>query len=127
MRAVRRTARIDGTVSPWAVVASLPFAPEIVLPSMEILDSVYPGGEHDYGCTASFNPSFRSSRVTSTPQPTLAAGWRSPAHYAINQGPVVLMLENYRSGLLWRLMRQCPYVASGLRRAGFKGGWLEDA
>jgi hypothetical protein len=35
------------------------------------------------------------------------------------------MIENYRSGLLWRLMRQCPYLVSGLRRAGFTGGWLE--
>jgi hypothetical protein len=38
---------------------------------------------------------------------------------------IVLMIENYRSGLLWRLMRQCPYLVSGLRRAGFSGGWLE--
>jgi hypothetical protein len=35
------------------------------------------------------------------------------------------MIENYRSGLLWRLMRRCPYVVTGLRRAGFQGGWLE--
>ena len=37
------------------------------------------------------------------------------------------MIENYRSGLLWRLMRQCPYLVSGLRRAGFSGGWLDGA
>jgi hypothetical protein len=40
------------------------------------------------------------------------------------QGPVILMIENYRSGLIWRLMRSCPYVAVGLHRAGFRGGWL---
>ena len=34
------------------------------------------------------------------------------------------MIENYRSGLVWQLMRQCPYIKSGLRRAGFTGGWL---
>jgi hypothetical protein len=34
------------------------------------------------------------------------------------------MIENYRSGLIWRLMRSCPYIAVGLRRAGFRGGWL---
>jgi hypothetical protein len=34
------------------------------------------------------------------------------------------MIENYRSGLLWRLMRQCAYLSSGLRRAVFKNGWL---
>jgi hypothetical protein len=114
----------DGTISPWAVVASLPFAPEIVLPTMEVLDSVYPSAKHDYGYTATFNPSFRSPAATPTGESILARGWRSPAHYAINQGPVVLMIENYRSGLLWRLMRQCPYVVAGLRRAGFQGGWL---
>ena len=40
--------------------------------------------------------------------------WVSPWHLGLNQGPIVLMIENYRSGLLWRLMRQCPYLVSGL-------------
>jgi hypothetical protein len=35
------------------------------------------------------------------------------------------MIENYRSGLLWRLMRQCPYIVRGLISAGFRGGWLD--
>ena len=39
-------------------------------------------------------------------------------------GPVVLMCENHRSDFLWRLMRACPYVGAGLRRAGFRNGWL---
>ena len=34
------------------------------------------------------------------------------------------MIENYRSGLIWRLMRRCPFIVEGLRRAGFKNGWL---
>ena len=51
-------------------------------------------------------------------------GWTSPYHFGMNLGPVVLMCENYRSGLLWRLMRACPYVVTGLRRAGFTNGWL---
>jgi hypothetical protein len=51
-------------------------------------------------------------------------GWVSRAHFALDQGPVVLMIENYRSGLLWRLMRRCPFVVNGLRRAGFNEGWL---
>ena len=42
----------------------------------------------------------------------------------IDQGPIVLMIENYRSGLLWSVMRRCPYVVTGLRRAGFTNGWL---
>jgi hypothetical protein len=51
-------------------------------------------------------------------------GWVHPWHLGLNQGPIVLMIENYRSGLFWRLSRQCPYLAQGLRRAGFTGGWL---
>ena len=42
----------------------------------------------------------------------------------VDQGPVVLMIENYRTGLVWDIMRRCPYVVAGLRRAGFAGGWL---
>ncbi|MGK2864523.1 MAG: glucoamylase family protein, partial [Chitinophagaceae bacterium] len=50
--------------------------------------------------------------------------WVSPWHFGINQGPIILMIENYRSGFLWELMKQCPYLVTGLRRAGFKNGWL---
>lgn len=45
-------------------------------------------------------------------------------YYGLDQGIVVMMIENYRSGLIWNLMRSCSYIASGLRRAGFAGGWL---
>jgi hypothetical protein len=51
-------------------------------------------------------------------------GWVSAWNLGLNQGPIVLMIENQRSGLVWRLARQCPYIARGLRRAGFRGGWL---
>ena len=48
-------------------------------------------------------------------------GWVSPWHYGLNQGPVILMIENYRTGLLWRLMRDCPYIVNGLQQADFEG------
>ena len=108
----------DGTLSPWAVMASLPFAPELVIPTVEGMDKDLPAVKGKYGFACSFNPTFRTPR-------SVAAGWVSPAHYAINQGPVVLMIENYRSGLVWRLMRECTHVSGGLRRAGFRGGWLD--
>ena len=54
--------------------------------------------------------------------------WVSPWHFGLNIGSTVLMIENYRSGFLWRLMGECPYIRTGLQRAGFIGGWLaEDA
>jgi hypothetical protein len=108
----------DGTIAPWAVVASLPFAPEIVLPAIDYL--VHQVGlkkGNPYGFKATFNPTYPHKR--SNPY-----GWVSPWHFGINLGPINPMIENYRTGLLWRLMRDCPYVVTGLRRAGFTGGWL---
>jgi hypothetical protein len=109
----------DGTLSPWAMMASLPFAPEIVGPSIEALQMRHPELEREYGFACSFNPTFPASSAGS-------GAWVSPVHYAIDQGPAVLMLENFRSGLVWRLTRGCSYVRTGLRRAGFSGGWLDE-
>jgi len=107
----------DGTIAPWAVVASLPFAPEIVLPTIRHFQDVYPQASGEYCFRCSFNLTFPNEAHPD-------AGWTSAYHFGINLGPVVLMCENYRSDLLWRLMRACPYVVTGLRRAGFTGGWL---
>ena len=107
----------DGTVAPWAVVASLPFAPEIVLPTVQHFLDTYPQATGKYCFRCSFNLSFPNDADP-------GAGWTSPHHFGINLGPVVLMCENYRSELLWRLMRACPYIVTGLRRAGYRNGWL---
>jgi hypothetical protein len=110
----------DGTLAPWAVAASLPFAPEIVLPTLEHCSKTFPNVENEYGLVCSFNPTFPGGGSG-------RSGWMSKDHFALDQGPVILMIENYRSGLIWRLMRSCPYVVTGLRRAGFSGGWLLDS
>ncbi|MEO6280147.1 glucoamylase family protein [Roseateles sp.] len=109
----------DGTVAPWAVAASLPFAPEIVLPSLQHFQDVYPQITGEYCFRCSFNLSFSDEAEIDG-----HVGWTSPYHFGINLGPVVLMCENHRSDLLWRLMRACPYVVAGLQRAGFTKGWL---
>jgi hypothetical protein len=108
----------DGTLAPWAVVASLPFAPEIILPTIQNYERMQLKEAGQYGYKASFNPTFPA-------QPKHEYGWVSPYHFGLNQGPIVLMIENHRSGMLWSLMRQCPHLVTGLRRAGFTGGWLE--
>ena len=108
----------DGTLAPWAVVTSLPFAPEIVVPSLRYYrEKLNLHAANPYGFRATYNPTFpdRGDRRW---------GWVSPHHYGINQGPIVIMVENDRTELVWRLMRSCPYVVAGLRRAGFRGGWL---
>ncbi len=105
----------DGTLAPWGVVASLPFAPEIVLPAIHHFNHIHLRENNPYGFKATFNPTY----------PGKAGGeWVSPWHCGLNQGPIVLMIENYLSGFLWGLMRKCPAVVTGLRRAGFAGGWL---
>ena len=108
----------DGTIAPWAVAASLPFAPEIVLPVLEYcIHEIKLTESNRYGFKASFNPTYPAE--SGNPH-----DWVSPWHFGLNEGPTILMIENYRSGLLWRLMRTCPYVTAGLRRASFDGGWL---
>jgi hypothetical protein len=108
----------DGTVAPWAVVASLPFAPEIVLPAIDYcIHDLGLKMDHPYGFKATFNLTY--------PKKTAGHGaWISAFHVGLNQGPIILMIENYRTGLLWQLMRSCPYIVTGLQRAGFSGGWL---
>ena len=119
----------DGTVAPWAVIASLPFAPEIVLPSLQYFDEAYPEMTNKYGFKCSFNPTFSESsgkdRGPRAGSPRGVVGWISKGYYGLDQGPIVLMIENYKSGFLWRLMHSCSYIRDGLRRAGFSGGWLK--
>ncbi|MEO8524455.1 MAG: glucoamylase family protein [Caldimonas sp.] len=105
----------DGTIAPWAAVASLPFAPEIVLPTIRHFQKLELDLHEVYGFKATFNRTF-----------PVAEGrfWASPFHIGIDQGPIALMIENYRTGLIWGLMRRCEPIRTGLRRAGFRGGWL---
>lgn len=107
----------DGTISPWAALTSLPFAPEIVLPVLRHFHALDLEDDNPYGFTASFNPSIHSSIGDKF-------GWISKDHIGINQGPIALMIENHRSDFLWSLMRNSPYLVTGLRNAGFSGGWL---
>jgi hypothetical protein len=108
----------DGTIAPWGAIASLPFAPEIVLPAIRYFDETHPEMTSRYGFKCSFNPTFADAGGS-------PGGWISKGYYGLDQGPIVLMIENFRSGLPWRLMRQCRHVVRGLSRAGFEGGWLE--
>jgi NADPH:quinone reductase-like Zn-dependent oxidoreductase len=102
----------DGTLSPGAVAASFPFEPDLVADTLRGLVRAYPKLQSEYGLRASLNPTF--------------GDWISPLNYGLDQGPIVMMIENHRTGLSWNLMRRCPYIWRGLRQAGFTGGWLES-
>ena len=116
----------DGTIAPTAVVGSLPFAPEIVEPATQALYTRYGSAIYgQYGFLDAFNPSF-----TFADQPhehgtiTATAGWVDSDFLGFDQGPVVTMIENQRSGMIWDAMRHHPAIKRGLQRAGFTGGWL---
>ena len=103
----------DGTVAPWAVAASMPFAPEIVAPTLHRLKALNVAVPNPYGFKASFNPVFTGDLD--------GVGWVSPYHFGINEGPTLLMIENHRTALVWSLMRRCKVLQAGLRLAGFQG------
>jgi hypothetical protein len=111
----------DGTIAPWAVVASLPFAPELVCGSIHhAIEKLELAGHHGAGFDASFNPTFPEAQAN-------PHGWVAPWRLGLNEGPIVLMIENYSTELIWRTIRSSPHIVSGLRRAGFRAGWLESA
>jgi hypothetical protein len=110
----------DGTIAPWAVVASLPFAPEIVIGTVRhAIERLNLKKQSPYGFAASFNPTYRDT--SRNPH-----GWVSPWIFGLNQGPIILMIENFQSELIWKCIRKCPYIVNGLRRADFRDGWLDN-
>ena len=118
--------RDDGTIAPTAAAGSLPFAPEVVLPALEAMQARY--GERlftRYGFVDAFNPTFPLSGLTPSVGVVTPESWFETNYLAIDQGPIVLMAENHRSGLVWQVMRSNPHIVRGLCRAGFTGGWLE--
>ena len=117
----------DGTIAPTAALASLPFAPEIVIPAVQEMHKQY--GQHiygRYGFLDAFNMSFRYDNVKLLHGRRVPGfGWVDTDYLGIDQGPIFAMIENYRSELVWSVMRSNPYLRRGLQRAGFTGGWLE--
>jgi hypothetical protein len=105
----------DGTLAGWASLASLPFAPDVALDAAREMRSRYPEMVSQSRYASGFNPSIVDAG---------GRAWVSPGNFGLDQGILVMMIENHRTGLIWRLMRDCPYVRTGLRRAGFRGGWL---
>ncbi|ROU05925.1 glucoamylase family protein [Lysobacter enzymogenes] len=118
----------DGTIAPTAAIASLPFAPEIVIPTTLSMHERY--GEYiysSYGFLDSFNPSFNYDIPLKTGRLVPNQGWVSSDYIGIDQGPILTMISNYRNEFVWNVMKRNAYIRTGLERAGFKGGWLAPA
>ncbi len=95
-----------GVITPTAALSAFPYTPQY---SMQVLRHFYYNlGDKiwsDYGFVDSFNES---------------KGWYAKSHLAIDQGPIIVMIENYRSRLLWDLFMSCPEVQNGLKKLGFE-------
>ena len=95
-----------GIISPTAAISSLPFTPTESLAAMRFF--YYKLGDKvwgNYGFTDAFN---------------LTNIWFANSYLAIDQGPQIVMIENYRTGLLWKLFMSCPEVKTGMKNLGFQ-------
>ncbi len=121
--------RDDGTLAPTAAAGSLPFAPEIVGPALVAMRERYADGLFgQYGFLDAFNPTWQWAQPAPQHGRYLPGkGWFDTDYLGIDQGPILAMIANYRTDLVWKFMRKSPYVIEGLRRAGFRGGWLDQA
>ena len=96
----------DGTIAPYGPLSSLPFAPEIVLPTIKSM--IEKGGEKlwgKYGFYDAFNPT---------------AKWVDGDFIGIDQGPMLIMIENFRTGLVWNYVMKDEIIQKGLARLGFE-------
>lgn len=101
----------DGTIAPTAAASSLPFAPEIVLPTIKHWYDNRPEIVGPLGFRDAFNPTFDAAKPS---------GWVDGETLGIDQGPILLMAENYRTGMVWAQMKKDPYLNTALKKAGFR-------
>ncbi|MEW6158890.1 MAG: glucoamylase family protein, partial [Verrucomicrobiota bacterium] len=98
----------DGTIAPTAPGGSLPFAPEVCLPALRYLYDTYRTNLWTgYGFRDAFN---------------LVANWWGPDVLGIDQGPILIMAENFRNRRVWQVMMRNEQIRRGLERAGFQRG-----
>jgi len=99
----------DGTISPSATLSCVPFTPDVAVSATRAMIDRYPSIACEWRLPSGFNATN---------------AWISPGWFGLDQGIVVLMIENHRSELIWNLFKRCPHIERGLRRSGFRGGWL---
>ncbi len=124
----------DGTIAPTAGASSIAFAPEISIPLIHNLRRRYGSDIYgQYGFFDAFNPSFPRGVASHDGHWTKTAGWVANDYLGIDQGPILAMLENYRSDFVWHTYCRSPLtgplVRTALRKAGFEtvapaGQWL---
>ncbi|UHQ19157.1 Tat pathway signal protein [Lysobacter sp. KIS68-7] len=118
----------DGTLVPTAAASSIAFTPEESIAAIQAMHDRYGKAIYQqYGFLDAFNPSFTYTDVKLHHGKLVPGmGWVDGDYIGIDQGPIVLMIENHRSDFVWSVMRRNPYIRKGLERAGFTGGWLDE-
>lgn len=101
-----------GVISPTAALSSMPYTPE---QSMRALRHWYQNKKDSIYGPFGFYDAFSDHH-----------NWYPKKYLAIDQGPIVVMMENYRSGLLWNLFMSCPEIQEGLKKLGFESPWLKN-
>jgi hypothetical protein len=96
----------NGTITPTAALSAFPYTPEYSMKALrhfyyDLGDKIW----SEYGFTDAFNET---------------KSWYAKSHLAIDQGPIIVMIENYRTGLLWKLFMSCPEIQIGLKKLGFQ-------
>jgi hypothetical protein len=118
----------DGTIAPTALGGSIPFAPRFTVEALMAIRRTYgPSAFSTYGFVDALNPTLDRAMKTQHGHVVAGVGWFDTDYLGIDEGPIVAMIENHRSELVWRVMRTNPHLVRGLRRAGFAGGWLDEA
>ena len=119
--------RDDGTIAPTAAGGSVPFAPEVTIPALYEMKERFGDALYTrYGFLDAFNLTYPKTGIAPRMGKTYPNGlWVDGDHLGIDQGPILIQIENHRTGLVWKLLRQNPYIRNGLKKAGFTGGWLE--
>jgi hypothetical protein len=118
----------DGTITPNAAAGSLPFTPEISLPALQEMRRRFGDNFYgQYGFPDAFNESYPAGATLYHGKVVPGLGWVDTDYLGLDQGLILTMLENYRSEMVWKLMKINPCVILGLKRAGFTGGWIDQA
>ena len=99
-----------GTITPSAALSSFPYLPE---QSMQALKHFYNILGDNIWSEFGFIDAFNETQ-----------NWYAGSHLAIDQGPIIIMIENYRTQLLWKLFMSCPEVQHGLKKLGFESPWI---
>ncbi|WP_294358594.1 glucoamylase family protein [uncultured Sphingomonas sp.] len=118
--------RDDGTIAPTAAAASIAFEPELSARAIQAMHARYGRGIYTrYGFLDSFNPTLTDAAAPLRHGRAVpGVGWVDGDYLGIDQGPIVAMIENARTGLVWQTLRRNPHIRRGLALAGFTGGWL---